>query len=191
MVYPAKEAKFSARDNILIGNVAFFGATGGKAFIRGIAGERFCVRNSGATAVVEGVGDHGCEYMTGGKAVILGATGRNFAGVAYVLDNNQDFANKCNMEMVELETLGDAKEIEELKALITEHKENTNSDVAEELLADWDNAVKRFVKVMPVDFKKMQGYMEQARETGKFESEYDIAVEAFDMHLNNLAAQKA
>ncbi len=196
VVYPAKEAKFAARDNILIGNVAFFGATGGKAFIRGIAGERFCVRNSGATAVVEGVGDHGCEYMTGGKAVILGATGRNFAagmsgGVAYVLDNNQDFASKCNMEMVELETLENAKEIEELKALITEHKENTNSDVAEELLADWDSAVKRFVKVMPVDFKKMQGYMEQARETGKFESEYDIAVEAFDMHLNNLAAQKA
>ena len=95
------------------------------------------------------------------------------------------------MEMVELETLDDAKEIEELKALIIEHKENTNSDVAKELLADWDNAVKRFVKVMPVDFKKMQGYMDQARETGKFESEYDIAVEAFDMHLNNLAAQKA
>ena len=134
--------------------------------------------------------------MTGGKAVILGATGRNFAagmsgGIAYVLDNNQDFASKCNMEMVELETLENAKEIEELKALIAEHKENTNSDVAEELLADWDNSIKRFVKVMPVDFKKMQGYMEQARDTGKFESEYDVAVEAFDMHLNNLAAQKA
>jgi len=196
VVYPAKEAPFSARENILIGNVAFFGATDGKAFIRGLAGERFCVRNSGATAVVEGVGDHGCEYMTGGKAVVLGPTGRNFAagmsgGVAYVLDNNQDFTRKCNMEMVELETLQNANEIAELKALIVEHKDSTHSDVAEELLADWDNAVKRFVKVMPVDFKKMQGYMSQARATGKFESEYDIAVEAFDMHLNNLAAQKA
>ena len=196
VVYPAKDAPFSARDNILIGNVAFFGATGGKAFINGLAGERFCVRNSGATAVVEGVGDHGCEYMTGGKAVVIGPTGRNFAagmsgGIAYVLDDAKDFASKCNMEMVELETLDNATEIAELKALIEEHKESTNSDVAKELLADWDAAVKRFVKVMPVDFKKMQGYMDQARDTGKFESEYDIAVEAFDMHLNNLAAQKA
>ena len=196
IVYPAKNAPFSPRDNILIGNVAFFGATGGKSFIRGIAGERFCVRNSGATAVVEGIGDHGCEYMTGGEAIILGPTGRNFAagmsgGVAYVLDNNKDFASKCNMEMVELETIEDAEEIAALKALIEEHKQCTGSDVAEELLADWDNAITRFVKVMPVDFKKMQGYMSQARATGKFESEYDIAVEAFDMHLNNLAAQKA
>ena len=195
-IYPPKEASFEARKNILIGNVALFGATGGKAFIRGIAGERFCVRNSGATAVVEGVGDHGCEYMTGGKAVILGQTGRNFAagmsgGIAYVLDNDKDFSSKCNMEMVELETLESADEIAELKALITEHKENTQSDVAEELLADWDSAVKRFVKVMPVDFKKMQQYMDQARTTGKFETEYEVAVEAFDMHLQNLAAQSA
>ena len=196
VVYPAKEAPFSPRENILIGNVAFFGATGGKAFIRGIAGERFCVRNSGATAVVEGVGDHGCEYMTGGKAIILGQTGRNFAagmsgGIAYVLDNDKDFASKCNMEMVELETLVDDAEIAELKGLIQEHLENTQSDVAEELLADWDNAVKRFVKVMPVDYKQMQSYMDKARSTGKFETEYDVAVEAFDMHLENLAAQKA
>jgi glutamate synthase (NADPH/NADH) large chain len=195
-IYPPKEAPFEARKNILIGNVALFGATAGKAFIRGIAGERFCVRNSGATTVVEGVGDHGCEYMTGGKAVILGQTGRNFAagmsgGIAYVLDNDKDFASKCNMEMVELETLESADEIAELKALIAEHKENTQSGVAKELLADWDNAVKRFVKVMPVDFKKMQQYMDQARTTGKFETEYEVAVEAFDMHLENLAAQSA
>ncbi|RCU52772.1 glutamate synthase large subunit [Corallincola holothuriorum] len=196
VVYPAKEAPFAPRDNILIGNVAFFGGTDGISFIRGIAGERFCVRNSGVTAVVEGVGDHGCEYMTGGKAVILGATGRNFAagmsgGVAYVLDVNGDFADKCNMEMVELENIEDAAESAELKALIEQHKENTGSDVAEELLADWDAAIAKFVKVMPVDYKQMQAYMNVARASGKFESDYDVAVEAFDMHLKNLAAQKA
>jgi len=196
VVYPAREARFSPRDNILIGNVAFFGATGGKAFIRGVAGERFCVRNSGATAVVEGVGDHGCEYMTGGKAVILGKTGRNFAagmsgGIAYVLDNDGDFASNCNMEMVELEALEQAEDIADLKALIAEHKQETQSDVAEELLADWDNAIKRFVKVMPIDYKQMQIYMNKARKSGKFETEYDVAVEAFDMHIENLAAQKA
>ncbi len=196
VVYPSKEAKFSPRENILIGNVAFFGATSGTAFIRGVAGERFCVRNSGATAVVEGVGDHGCEYMTGGKAVILGATGRNFAagmsgGVAYVLDLNNDFAPKCNMEMVSLETVETEAENLELKALISQHLAATESDVASELLSDWENSVKRFVKVMPVDYKRMQGYMNDVRESGKFESEYDIAVEAFDIHLNNIASAKA
>jgi glutamate synthase (NADPH/NADH) large chain len=196
VVYPSKEAKFTPSENILIGNVAFFGATSGSAFIRGIAGERFCVRNSGATAVVEGVGDHGCEYMTGGKAVILGATGRNFAagmsgGVAYVLDDNKDFAAKCNMEMVSLETVVCESESLELKALIAEHFAATGSDVANELLNDWDNNVKRFVKVMPVDYKRMQGYMNDVRSSGKFESEYDIAVQAFDIHLNKLASAKA
>ena len=194
VVYPDKIAKFEPSKNILIGNVALFGATDGKAFIRGVAGERFCVRNSGATAVVEGVGDHGCEYMTGGTAVILGQTGRNFAagmsgGVAYVFDDDKDFASKCNMEMVELETVESAEDIAHLKALISEHQETTQSDVAEALLADWAGALKRFVKVMPVDYKQMQGYMSQARSTGKFETEYDVAVEAFDMHLENLAAQ--
>ena len=196
VVYPSKEAKFTPSENILIGNVAFFGATSGSAFIRGIAGERFCVRNSGATAVVEGVGDHGCEYMTGGKAVILGATGRNFAagmsgGVAYVLDDNKDFAAKCNMEMVSLETVVCESESLELKALIAEHFAATGSDVANELLNDWDNNVQRFVKVMPVDYKRMQGYMNDVRSSGKFESEYDIAVQAFDIHLNKLASAKA
>jgi glutamate synthase (NADPH/NADH) large chain len=196
VVYPNKQAKFSPRENILIGNVAFFGATSGSAFIRGIAGERFCVRNSGATAVVEGIGDHGCEYMTGGKAVILGATGRNFAagmsgGIAYVLDVNKDFAPKCNMEMVSLETVDTDVESHELKALITAHFDATGSDVASELLSDWNNSVKRFIKVMPVDFKRMQGYMNDVRESGKFESEYDIAVEAFEIHLNNIASAKA
>ena len=196
MVYPSKQAKFEASENILIGNVAFFGATSGTAFIRGIAGERFCVRNSGAVAVVEGVGDHGCEYMTGGKAVILGSTGRNFAagmsgGVAYVLDDNKDFAAKCNMEMVSLETVDTDAESLELKALITEHFEATGSNVASELINDWENSVKRFVKVMPVDFKRMQGYMNDVRSSGDFESEYDVAVKAFDIHLNNIASAKA
>ncbi|MFT5003106.1 MAG: glutamate synthase (NADPH/NADH) large chain, partial [Flavobacteriales bacterium] len=152
--------------------------------------------NSGATTVVEGIGDHGCEYMTGGKAVILGATGRNFAagmsgGVAYVLDVNNDFASKCNMEMVALESIDTDAESHELKALIIEHFDATGSDVASELLSDWDNSIKRFIKVMPVDFKRMQGYMNDVRQSGKFESEYDIAVQAFDIHLNKLASAKA
>ncbi|MFT7673372.1 MAG: glutamate synthase (NADPH/NADH) large chain [Gammaproteobacteria bacterium] len=196
VVYPSRESSFEAGKNIVIGNVAFFGATSGKAFVRGVAGERFCVRNSGAIAVVEGVGDHGCEYMTGGKAVVLGQTGRNFAagmsgGVAYVLDENQDFASKCNMEMVELEAVSNTEDSADLKALITEHMENTQSDVAEALLGDWENSLKRFVKVMPVDYKQMQGYMSSARSTGKFKTEYEVAVKAFDMHLENLAAQQA
>ena len=192
VVYPPKVSTFAARSNILIGNVAFFGGTSGEAFIRGIAGERFCVRNSGVTAIVEGVGDHGCEYMTGGKAIILGETGRNFAagmsgGVAYVLDVNGDFSGKCNMEMVQLETIEDAEESAELKALIAKHQQHTDSDVAAELLADWDAAVAKFVKVMPVDYKQMQEYMKQARATGQYESENDVATAAFDMHLANLA----
>jgi glutamate synthase (NADPH/NADH) large chain len=194
VVYPAKESTFAPSKNILIGNVALFGATDGKAFIRGVAGERFCVRNSGATAVVEGVGDHGCEYMTGGKVVILGQTGRNFAagmsgGVAYVLDDEQDFAAKCNMEMVQLEAVQSDEDIADLKALITEHHQTTESDVAADLLADWGGSLKRFVKVMPVDYKRMQGYMREVRDSGKFETEYDVAVEAFDMHIEKLAAQ--
>ncbi|WP_026973485.1 glutamate synthase large subunit [Aliagarivorans marinus] len=188
VVYPAKQAPFAARDNIIIGNVAFFGGTSGEAFIRGIAGERFCVRNSGVTAVVEGVGDHGCEYMTGGKAVILGETGRNFAagmsgGVAYVLDRSGKFAERCNMEMVRLSGIDDEQEASELKALIEKHYQNTESDVAKELLDDWQVAVKQFVRVMPTDYERMQGYMKQARESGQYDNDYDIAVAAFDMHL--------
>ena len=134
--------------------------------------------------------------MTGGKAVILGKTGRNFAagmsgGIAYVLDTDSDFAAKCNMEMVALETVDTEEESLELKALISQHHQETGSDVASDLLSDWDNSVKRFVKVMPVDFKRMQGYMNDVRNTGKHDSEYDIAVEAFDIHLNNIASAKA
>ncbi|OMH26275.1 glutamate synthase large subunit [Motiliproteus sp. MSK22-1] len=196
VVYPDKKAPFKPSQNILIGNVAFFGATSGTSFIRGIAGERFCVRNSGATAVVEGVGDHGCEYMTGGKAVILGPTGRNFAagmsgGIAYVLDRQGDFSGKCNMEMVALETLEDEAEINELKSLIEQHQQATDSDVAADLLADWPAAIASFVKVMPVDFRKMQTYMSQARASGEYQTDDQVAEAAFNMHLKNLAAQKA
>jgi len=193
VVYPPKISPFEPRDNILIGNVAFFGATAGKGFIRGIAGERFCVRNSGVTAVVEGVGDHGCEYMTGGMAIILGETGRNFAagmsgGVAWVLDTQGDFASKCNMEMVQLEKAENEDDIAELKALIEEHFDHTGSDVAENLLANWELSLPKFVKVMPVDYKRMQGYMKEARNSGQYNDEQKVAEAAFDMHLATLAA---
>ena len=192
VVYPDAEAPFSPRENIIIGNVAFFGGTAGEAFIRGIAGERFCVRNSGVTAVVEGVGDHGCEYMTGGKAIILGETGRNFAagmsgGVAYVYDLKGDFASKCNMEMVKLGKVERPADQQDLKSLIQKHYDNTKSDVAEEILKDWDKELARFVRVMPVDYERMLGYMEEVRATNKYDNDYDIAVEAFDRHLAAMA----
>ncbi|MEY4628165.1 MAG: glutamate synthase large subunit, partial [Bacteroidota bacterium] len=157
VVYPHKESSFVPEENIVIGNVAFYGATAGKAFIRGKAGERFAVRNSGATAVVEGVGDHGCEYMTGGKIVILGATGRNFAagmsgGIAYVYDVNGDFAEKCNPEMVDLDPL-DADDVDVLQELLEEHKTLTGSAVAKFVLSDLENQKQRFVKVFPRDYK--------------------------------------
>ncbi|MFT5084464.1 MAG: glutamate synthase (NADPH/NADH) large chain [Lentisphaeria bacterium] len=193
-VYPDKLAPFVASDNILIGNVAFFGATNGSAYINGRAGERFCVRNSGVTAIVEGVGDHGCEYMTSGCAVILGTTGRNFAagmsgGVAYVLDVNKDFAGKCNMEMVELETLTE-EDSAMLKTLIENHLTKTGSQVAEKLLWNWSEALSQFIKVMPVDYKRIQQYMQAARDSGKYTNEDDISSAAFDMHIANLKAPK-
>ena len=160
IVYPSKQATFVPAENMIIGNVVLYGAISGKAFFRGRAAERFCVRNSGAWAVIEGVGDHACEYMTGGKAVILGDTGRNFAagmsgGVAYVLDVDGEFETRCNMEMVELEKLVYPEEIAVVKELIEEHREVTGSAVAERLLADWDNTVDTFVKVMPTDYKRV------------------------------------
>ena len=140
--------------------MVLYGAVKGKAFFRGRAAERFCVRNSGASAVIEGVGDHGCEYMTGGRAVILGDTGRNFGagmsgGVAYVLDVDGDFHTRCNLEMVELERLEYQEETAIVKGLIEEHLEYTGSAVAERALQDWRNTVKNFVKVMPTDFKRV------------------------------------
>jgi len=160
ILYPPKNSTFKAEENIIAGNVNLYGATSGEAYIRGIAAERFAVRNSGATAVVEGIGDHGCEYMTGGRVVILGKTGRNFGagmsgGVAYVWDKDKDLAKQCNTETFELEAVTDAADIAELKALISRHLEYTESTVAAQILADWDTALAQFVKVMPTDYKRV------------------------------------
>lgn len=158
IVYPPKEAAYVPEENILIGNVAFYGATSGQAFIRGKAGERFCVRNSGATAVVEGVGDHGCEYMTGGTVVILGETGRNFAagmsgGIAYVYDVKSQFASLCNLEMIDLDPV-EEEDVASLKQLIYDHYLYTGSTVAKFVLDDLENQLRHFVKVFPKDYKR-------------------------------------
>ncbi len=165
VIYPPKASPFKAEENVLIGNVVLYGATSGEAYFRGVAAERFCVRNSGARAVIEGVGDHGCEYMTGGRVVILGPTGRNFAagmsgGIAYVWDPANAFPQQCNTEMVALEELESAADIEELRALIANHRRYTGSTVATAILEDWDSSIGRFVKVMPVDYKRV---LEQQR----------------------------
>jgi glutamate synthase (NADPH/NADH) large chain len=160
IIYPPKEASFKAEDNVIIGNVALYGATSGRAFFRGRAAERFCVRNSGAKAVVEGVGDHACEYMTGGRAVVLGPTGRNFAagmsgGVAYVWDPEQDFAARCNTGTVDLEGVTEDDDIVELREMIELHHEYTGSTVAAQILDEWTLSLKRFVKIMPTDYKRV------------------------------------
>ncbi|PWN54002.1 putative glutamate synthase [Violaceomyces palustris] len=160
IVYPPKNSPFKAEENIIVGNVCLYGATSGNAYFRGIAAERFAVRNSGAHAVVEGVGDHGCEYMTGGRVVILGSTGRNFAagmsgGIAYVLDMNRDFASKCNTEMVELGPVRDPHDIAELRNLIENHRHYTGSTVADHVIHDFHHLLPRFVRVMPVDYKRV------------------------------------
>jgi len=160
IVYPPKGSSFVPEENIIIGNVALYGATGGEIFVRGMAGERFGVRNSGVNAVVEAIGDHGCEYMTGGQVVVLGRTGRNFAagmsgGIAYVLDEAGDFATRCNMELVGLEKLEDPNEIEQVWKLIQRHQTYTHSERAAKILADWKHYVPKFVKVMPQDYKRV------------------------------------
>ena len=160
IIYPPAVSSFRAEENILIGNVALYGATSGEAYFRGIAAERFCVRNSGATAVVEGIGDHGCEYMTGGRAVILGETGRNFGagmsgGVAYVWDRDGSFASRCNAGTFELESIEAADDIAELRRLIENHRQYTGSTVADTILNDFDNQLGRFLKVMPNDYKRV------------------------------------
>ncbi len=155
---PPESAGYRAEENVIVGNTVLYGATAGRAFFRGLAGERFAVRNSGASTVVEGVGDHGCEYMTGGRVVVLGPTGRNFAagmsgGVAYVWDQDGTFARRCNPELVDLEAVGEHDEAE-LRDLVAEHAQRTSSPVARRVLAGWDAAVGRFVKVMPRDYKR-------------------------------------
>ena len=158
VIKPPPEATFTPEENIIVGNVVLYGATGGKAFIRGIAGERFCVRNSGAEAVVEGVGDHGCEYMTRGNVVILGPTGRNFAagmsgGEAYVLDEHDQFRDLCNTEMVDLENLAEPEDIATVRRMIEDHLGYTGSSNAQRVLDNWDDIIPKFVKVMPRAFK--------------------------------------
>lgn len=190
-IYPAKNVQFVPEQNIIVGNVCFYGATGGEAYIRGVAGERFCVRNSGAEVVVEGIGDHGCEYMTGGKTVVLGKTGRNFGagmsgGIAYIYDVDGTFPALCNKGMIQLEKVEDTNEQEELKAMIQKHLDKTESSVADYILSDWNESIAKFVKVIPTDYKRMLGYISQARETGKYDNESDIIDAAFNMHLANL-----
>ena len=160
VVYPPRQATFVAEENIVIGNVALYGATGGAAYIRGVAGERFAVRNSGVHAVVEGIGDHGCEYMTGGQVVVLGHTGRNFAagmsgGIAYVLDLEGDFARHCNRGMVDLEPLVDAADLDLIHGLVSRHRELTNSTRAEFVLTNWATMTQKFVKIVPQDYKRV------------------------------------
>ena len=158
---PPKTSTFKADENIIVGNVALYGATSGKAFINGVAGERFCVRNSGATAVCEGVGDHGCEYMTGGRAVILGHTGKNFAagmsgGIAYVLDKEHDLYTRLNKELVSLESVSEKTDIAELKSIIEEHEAATGSEKAKKILADFENYLPCFKKIIPHDYAKIR-----------------------------------
>ncbi len=160
VVFPDKKAPFTAEENIIIGNVALYGATSGRAFFRGKAGERFCVRNSGALAVVEGVGDHGCEYMTGGVALVIGSTGRNFAagmsgGVAFIFDEAGEFPRNCNLQMVDLEKLQEPEDLELVRDLLIQHAGYTGSTVAARILNDWDWAVTKFHKVMPVDYRRV------------------------------------
>ncbi|MCE9625980.1 MAG: glutamate synthase subunit alpha, partial [Deltaproteobacteria bacterium] len=160
MVFPSKQSTFVPEDNILIGNVVLYGATSGEAYFRGVAGERFAVRNSGAKAVVEGVGDHGCEYMTGGHVVVLGKTGRNFAagmsgGTAFIYDPKNEFKANCNPDMVDLETINEDGDIALLEELLGNHVEHTGSTVAKAILKDFDKALNSFVKVMPKDYKRV------------------------------------
>ncbi|OED36446.1 glutamate synthase subunit alpha [Chromatiales bacterium (ex Bugula neritina AB1)] len=160
VIYPNKKSPFKAEDNVIAGNVILYGATSGECYLRGIVAERFCVRNSGASAVVEGVGDHGCEYMTGGRAVILGRTGRNFAsgmsgGIAYVWDEDGTFSERCNQDMVDLDPLVDDKDIDEVKLLIENHLAYTGSNIASRIISTWESQISRFVKVMPKDYKRV------------------------------------
>ncbi|MGH7964027.1 MAG: glutamate synthase-related protein, partial [Candidatus Binatia bacterium] len=189
IVYPPHGSTFAPEENIIVGNVAFYGATNGEAYIRGMAGERFCVRNSGVRAVVEGVGDHGCEYMTGGRVVVLGATGRNFAagmsgGIAYVFDEDGDFRNRCNLETVALEPL-DAGEGQEVKEMMRRHATHTDSDRAWQILALWEDVASKFVKILPKDYQRMLVALRQAEQAGHQGEEAVMA--AFEANKNDAA----
>jgi glutamate synthase (ferredoxin) len=190
IIYPPVGSTFVPEENIIIGNVALYGATGGEIFVRGMAGERFGVRNSGVNAVVEAIGDHGCEYMTGGCVVILGKTGRNFAagmsgGIAYVLDEAGDFATRCNQELVALEKLADADETEQIWKLIQRHQTYTKSERAVKILGDWKNFAPKFVKVMPKDYKRVLEKLKEAEQKGLSGDEAVMA--AFEANIRDAA----
>jgi glutamate synthase (ferredoxin) len=190
IVYPPKESTFVAEENIIIGNVALYGATAGEIFVRGVAGERFAVRNSGVNAVVEAVGDHGCEYMTGGRVIVLGKTGRNFAagmsgGIAYVLDEAGDFNRRVNLQLVGLEKLADTDEIEEVWKMIQRHQTCTKSERAAKVLANWGGMVPKFVKVIPHDYKRVQQALKRVKEQGL--SGEEAAMAAFEENVRDVA----
>ncbi|MFF2091694.1 glutamate synthase large subunit [Paenibacillus sp. NPDC058174] len=190
IVAPSPKATFIAEDNVIIGNTALYGGTDGEAYIRGIAGERFAVRNSGVKVVVEGVGDHGCEYMTGGRVVVLGSTGRNFAagmsgGIAYVYDANGDFYKNCNIEMVLLERVEEEADVAELKGLLEKHVLYTESGLASRVLNDWDASLNKFVKIIPKDYKKMLEHIRKAEDSGLADDAALLA--AFEASMKDLA----
>jgi glutamate synthase (ferredoxin) len=190
IIYPPKGSTFAAEDNIIIGNVALYGATAGEAYLRGMAGERFCVRNSGVNAVVESVGDHGCEYMTGGRVVILGPAGRNFAagmsgGTAYVLDERGDFPTRVNPQMVAIEKLESAEEIAAIRTMIEKHFAYTQSSRARQVLDAWEEMIPRFVKVMPKDYKRMLTCIARAHGQGLTGDEAIMA--AFEENARDLS----
>ena len=182
IVYPPEQSCFKAEENIIIGNVALYGATSGKAFINGIAGERFCIRNSGAAAVVEGVGEHGCEYMTGGTVVILGKTGNNFAagmsgGVAYVLDEHHHLYKRLNKEMVECGAVTRQQDIDTLRALIAEHAAATGSEKGEQILNHFEEYLPLFKKVIPHDYRIVTEAIAENEQNGMDEEQ--ARIEAF------------
>jgi glutamate synthase (ferredoxin) len=190
IVYPPRGSTFVAEDNIVIGNVALYGATAGEVYVRGMAGERFGVRNSGVSAVVEAVGDHGCEYMTGGRVVVLGRTGRNFAagmsgGIAYVLDEAGDFASRVNKDMVELLSLSAEDEIEEISKMIQRHQAYTGSERAARLLAAWDGLRMKFVKVLPKDYQRVLDAMKKVQSQGLTGDQAIMA--AFEENVRDVA----
>jgi glutamate synthase (NADPH/NADH) large chain len=189
-IYPSAKSIFKAEDNVIIGNTALYGATGGEAYIRGAAGERFAVRNSGANVVVEGVGDHGCEYMTGGRVVVLGKTGRNFAagmsgGISYVIDWDGQFINRCNFEMVALEHLEEEAETAEIRGMIEKHVQYTDSELGRNVLADWDHVVTKFVKIIPKDYKRMMEQIAKVQAQGLSGEQALLA--AFEANMRDLS----
>merc|ERR1712093_643991 len=190
IVYPPKVSSFKSEENIIVGNVCLYGATSGEVYFRGIAAERFAVRNSGAYAVVEGVGDHGCEYMTGGRVVVLGTTGRNFAagmsgGIAYVLDMQREFAGRCNKESVELDTVNDPHEVAALRGMIEQHKYYTGSTLAARILENFNTLLPRFVRVMPTDYKAVL-----EKQAGKASKEARKGMNGFDAATDGYAPQE-